>query len=94
MLPLLMAAAMNDAFVNHRWWEQAAVLKLMGFVVDEYPCRNEAMTPLMMHTQWLDESWNVWGGSPAGVEPKFRHACGMAGDQRIKAIKEWSDAET
>lgn len=94
MLPILMSAAMSDAYVNHRWWEQAAILKMMGFAVDGGPCRNEAMTPLMTHTQWLDESWNVWSGSPAGVQPKFRHACGMGGDHRIKAIKEWADAET
>jgi hypothetical protein len=94
MLPFLMSAAMSDAYINHRWWEQAAILKMMGFAVDGGPCRNMAMTPLMTHTQWLDESWNVWSGSPAGVEPKFRHACGMGADERIKAIKEWADAET
>ena len=94
MLPSLVAAAMADDLVNHKWWEQAAILRLMGFSVDEGPCHNLYESVLYSRTQWLDEAWNVWPGASKDIKPFFRHACGLHGDQRLKAIEEWTNAAT
>lgn len=94
MLPSLMVAAMADDLVDHRWWEQAAILRMMGFGVGDVPCRNLYKSVLYSHTQWLDESWNVWRGSSDEVKPFFRHACGLGGAERLSAIKEWANVST
>lgn len=77
MLGAIVSCAMDDRFVNHKWWEQAAVLFRLGFYPTEGQCRHEDATPLYQQTHWLDESWNVWRGSPASVSPRFVHACGV-----------------
>ena len=81
MLGTLMACAMDDRFVNHKWWEQAAILCRMGFEERDGMCHHKTPTPLYRATHWLDESWNVWKGSPATVRPKFVHACGVVQDR-------------
>lgn len=81
MLGTLMACAMDDRFVQHKWWEQAAMLCRMGFEEKEGQCRHETPTPLYLRTHWLDESWNVWKGSPQAVRPRFVHACGVTEDR-------------
>jgi hypothetical protein len=94
MLPILVAAAMMDDAVHHRWWEQAAMLSLMGFSESSGQCRHVNETHLYKQTHWLDESWNVWIGSPPSVTPKFRHACGRNGSERMSLLKGWADAAT
>jgi hypothetical protein len=94
MLPFLMRAAMDDQSVNHRWWEQAAIHRLMGFSESSGLSAIEEPEPLYYWTRWLDESWNVWQESPAGIKPRFRHACGLDGENRLRTIKEWADAAT
>lgn len=94
MLPVLMSIAMVDVAVNHRWWEQAALLSVMGFVESEGRCSHQHITTLYQDTVWLDESWNFCRESPAGVPPRFLHACGMGGIERIEAIRGWANAAT
>jgi hypothetical protein len=94
MLPILVAAAMMDDAVHHRWWEQAAMLSLMGFSEQSGRCRNIKPTHLFQRTHWLDESWNSWVCSPPDVSPRFRHACGLAGERRLSLVKGWADAAT
>jgi hypothetical protein len=77
MLGTLMACAMDDRFLHHRWWEQAAMLSRMGFEEEGGICRHVASTPLYLGTHWLDQSWNVWRGSPSSISPRFAHACGV-----------------
>ncbi len=89
MLGTLMACAMDDRFVNHKWWEQAALLSRMGFTDATGLCRHQTQTPLYLATHWLDESWNVWAGSPASVRPKFIHACGVT-DDRIGYLRRFA----
>lgn len=86
MLGTLMACAMDDRFVNHKWWEQAALLCRLGFEEADGTCRHTTSTPLFCGTEWLDESWNAWQGSPLSVRPKFVHACGVTGG-RLQYLK-------
>ena len=77
MLGTLMACAMDDRFLHHRWWEQAAMLTRMGFEESGGICKHVFETPLYSDTHWLDESWNVWRGSSPAIAPRFAHACGV-----------------
>jgi hypothetical protein len=79
ILPSLMLAAMQDDLVHHSWWEQAAMHRVM-----------ESMPASSIAT--LDESWNHWTGSSGEITPRFRHACGLRGEERIQKITEWLHA--
>ena len=90
MLPVITTAAMLDAAVNHRWWDQAAILLLMGYSVFSPICKRVVESPLVSQTLFLPEQWNVWSGSDKSVTPKFRHACGLHGDgEQLQALTEW-----
>lgn len=61
MLPVLVAAAMEDECVHHAWWEQAAIHRVMA--------RNST------RTHALDIKWNC-PKLFCTNETLFRHACG------------------
>ena len=70
-MPHIVTAAMMDEFVNHGWWEQAAVIAVI-----EREC---------VPVQRLQEMWNVWSGSKDVDSPQFFHACGLGSvESRIK----------
>jgi len=73
MLPVLMEVAMQDHCVNHHWWEQKAV--------------NELTERLKIPTHRLGEEWNHWTGSPRGISPRFRHACGSG--EKASLLRNW-----
>jgi hypothetical protein len=59
--------AMTD-YINHGWWEQGAVLHLMGYDVRNCSyCRLVVPTELYNKTYFLDAGWNrhVWDVTPA-----------------------------
>lgn len=63
-------------FENHPWWEQAAMLSLMGYEVIDGP-KVVAGTPteLFDHTQFLSQKWNHHPRDEARVDhPAFLHA--------------------
>jgi hypothetical protein len=74
MIPSLVAAAMEDDCVHHRWWEQAAL--------------HRVMERRQIATHRLPEEWNCWSGSPPEIEPFFRHACGMP--DQLAAVRGWA----
>jgi hypothetical protein len=57
-------------FLNHRWWEQAAVMQLLGY--DPETGATTATTPWREGVQWLDKSWNSIRDDPA-ANPRIRH---------------------
>jgi hypothetical protein len=69
---------MLDGFLDHPWWEQAAVMSMMGYritLTDGWPHATlEAATELHDRTQFLPAKWN---DHPAdrrrGDAPAFRH---------------------
>jgi hypothetical protein len=86
MCGTLMSCAMDDRFLHHRWWEQAAMLARMGFEETSGICKHVTSTPLYLGTHWLNESWNVWRGSAPSIRPRFAHACGVV-DGRLEYIR-------
>jgi hypothetical protein len=88
MVPFIVSAAMSDDLVFHRWWEQAAVLRLAGFSVGE-KCENVEQTPLYQKTHWLDEGWNSWAFTDAAVHKRFMHACAYTAMDRPIVVRNW-----
>ena len=74
MLPYLEQMWGMTQWLNHGWWEQAALLELMGYKVPQ-PTTLEVKTELFEHTFFLDNSWNVhrWD-RPQPEHPRIQHA--------------------
>jgi hypothetical protein len=66
----------RDQFERHPWWEQAAVLELMGYVVTSDPVATvRHPTELHARTQFLGPEWNHRPHDRNRVsEPRFWHA--------------------
>lgn len=65
----------QDDLVNHRWWENAAICRLLGYTLD--PVGPGAATPLLAHTKLIDPRWNSIPDSPA-KHPRIRHYPGYS----------------
>lgn len=64
----------NTKWLHHGWWEQAALLELMGYQVIQ-PTHLIAPTELYNRTAWLDRAWNVhrWDMIQT-AHPRIQHA--------------------
>lgn len=68
-----------DAYVEHRWWENAALLDLLGYDLDRpAPVRPSTWRD---RTQFLPNEWNSTVHDPAS-HPRFRHYPGYTVPRR------------
>lgn len=59
MLPVLDQVWSMRQYLSHPWWEQAAVLELMGYHVTDNPeAKRERPSDLYDRTQFLGHEWN------------------------------------
>lgn len=59
MLPVLEQVWQMDRYLDHGWWEQAAVLELLGYHVTAKPtAKRERPSDLYDRTHWLGSEWN------------------------------------
>ncbi len=91
ILPWLSVAAMRDECIHHKWWEQAAILHLLGYSTTSGKCKHEQETGLFISTHWLDERWNYCSHSK-GTVVSFVHPCGAVGEARLESIQGVIDA--
>jgi hypothetical protein len=100
MRPWLERAWTLTKYLHHRWWEQAAMLQLLGYRADPPPCRLVSPTELYLHTHWLGEEWNqLLLQYPDGDEPlspaRFVHVGpGSPVDWRIQTMRELASLAT
>ena len=69
-------------FVDHPWWEQAAIMQLLGYRIDEPPfafSRLAAPTELFARVQVLAHEWNSISADPA-PRPRIKHYAGLPHD--------------
>jgi hypothetical protein len=87
MIPVLQEVWDSVEFLNHGWWEQAAMHKLLGY--EGRPVQHVTETELYQHTHFLDNGWNchLWDQPPA-EHPRILHAT-MFPD-RVAAMTEWA----
>lgn len=71
---LLDAIWKREEFLDHRWWENAALIDMLGYgrLLDRQRLNvpNEA---LMRHVEWLDWNWNSTPGTCVGTRPIIHH---------------------
>lgn len=87
MLPILTTLWGKWEYTNHGWWEQAALMDMMGY--KDRPSLHVEPTELYDHTYFLDAGWNVhtWDRQP-GEHPRFRHA--TMWPDRAAIMREWA----
>jgi hypothetical protein len=78
MIPWLEKTWALDKYLNHGWWEQAALMDLMGYdpAIEHFPTHCKDITnELYQHTYWLTNEWNVhtWD-APQPTHPRIQHA--------------------
>lgn len=62
----------SEKHINHAWWEQRAVMDLMGYGTQ--PCACEKPTELYEHTEFLPLDWNSHESADRSDSPIFMHA--------------------
>lgn len=73
--PALEAVWRSHEYLVHPWWEQAALLGLLGYQLA--PARLLEPTVLYDRTHWLGLEWNSHEQNDRHPEPRFAHAtCG------------------
>ena len=90
MQPILAAAWAQTRRIHAPWWEQTAILSLMGANVDVRPITWDP-TPLYEHTHFLNPIWNWHVNDTSKVgDPRIRHATMLP--DRAAAMREWAAA--
>lgn len=88
MLPTLVDAWNSATFVDHAWWEQAAILERIGYAVTDGPhaCL-ETPTELYQRTAFIGNEWNDHPhDSQRHTSPRFVHVTQYA--DRVGKVRE------
>lgn len=93
MMPVLQQLwAMTD-YINHPWWEQAALHELLGYAspADSLnPVRRVRDTELCSKTHFLPVSWNSIEFENANAFARIMHVPGVVPhEERLKAMRLW-----
>ena len=76
--------------IDSPWWEQTALVEMMGYVTSNRPIKQIAETALWRHTHILDPGWNVHRNDAQEVtRPRIMHAT-MHPD-RAAVMSEWAE---
>lgn len=81
-------------YARHRWWENAAVIDLLGYrrLLDPQAV-NAPVEAEMAHVRWLGHDWNSLPGECEGTAPIIRHHTRAADyADRVAAMR--ADLET
>jgi hypothetical protein len=64
-----------EQYVDHPWWENAAVLDLLGYELpaDLTPPRKVRRTQFDAHVELIDLEWNSTAGASLAPRPRIRH---------------------
>ena len=84
--------ALRHKYLNHGWWEQAALLELMSFdpAIEHFPTHcQDICNELYQHTLWLPSEWNVhcWD-TPQPLRPRIQHA--TMWPDRAAIMRQWA----
>lgn len=83
--PYLEALWRMDRYLHHPWWEQAALLDLLGYS-DDRPVVLERPTELYDRTFWLGREWNSHEERDRHPAPRFAHATAGSVDWRADVM--------
>jgi hypothetical protein len=90
MLGWLARAWVKTEYLDHGWWEQAALLDLLGYEHRTRPCRHVRETSLYRHTHWLELEWNSHEQSDRHPDPRFAHATAGGLAWRLEVMRRYA----
>lgn len=73
------------AYIDHKWWENAAVLDLLGYEL-EPSVRLVRSTPMYSLTRFLPTEWNSISVDPSPT-PRIVHFAGLALGDRLAGLR-------
>jgi galactosyl transferase GMA12/MNN10 family len=73
----LAAVWAQEDLVEHRWWENAAVMRLLGYRIDPQPAGRERRTRWLRRVRFLDVAWNSTPHWHASSAPRIVHFAGL-----------------
>lgn len=76
-----------DQYLQHRWWENAALLDLLGYDISSEPIRMGRPTRLNKRIVQLDVAWNSIDLDPSPT-PIVKHYPGLSNDERRRRMLE------
>ena len=76
-----------DEYTNHKWWENAAFLDLLGISPTQEPLKQTHKDLIGHKIKWLDNSWNSMGLDPSPA-PKILHYPGVSNPERERLMTE------
>jgi hypothetical protein len=89
MLPFLQETWRLSQYTHAPWWEQSALLDVMGYNANARPITVDHSTALLEHTHWLDKSWNVHINDTVRIEKqRIQHA--TMWPDRAAIMREWA----
>lgn len=87
MIPFLQKVRDNTQYIDHPWWEQAAMIEQMGYTFSGVNnTQHVTATELYNHTQFLPATWNHHPRDVNRVEsPNFTHVTQQ--DNRLESVR-------
>jgi len=82
----LAAVWAQEDLIEHRWWENAAVMRLLGYRIDPQPARREQRTRWLRRVSFLDLAWNSIPHWQASAAPRIVHFAGLPIADRQKRM--------
>jgi hypothetical protein len=93
MIPALDELWAMTRYVEHPWWEQAAMHELLGYDPWQRPLGQpdpDAPTDLFDRTELLSSEWNFTPGCANARRGRFMHAAGPPVDVRAQLMRGWA----
>ena len=78
-------------YVDHKWWENAALLDLLGYDIETEPIRKVKSSPLDRRIEWLGNEWNSIS-LDAAAQPIIVHYPGHTNEDRKRLMRADVDA--
>lgn len=94
MLPWLTRIWDMTTYISHPWWEQAAMLELLGYTPHQRPVRRETETSLFAHTAMLPLEWNSHEQNDRSDQPRFAHVTPNSVDWRLPIMQRYAQEAT
>jgi hypothetical protein len=87
------AVGLSQRYAKHPWWEQAAIMDVLGFETVDTRALMALRSPsqLMVNVRFLGKEWNSLAFDQAPW-PRIKHYAGMAQASRLRAMRWDADA--
>lgn len=72
----------KSEYADHRWWEQAAVMELLGYPTTDFPTASTQPSRWRDRVAYLEPKWNVLHAWPWPDDPRMLHLAGMPNAER------------